>query len=50
MVRQLANDDALNEEIVTHVTTTVLQALQIHGQHEPVQGLLLTLGTIELKF
>ncbi|KAK6632104.1 hypothetical protein RUM44_007134 [Polyplax serrata] len=44
VVRQLATDDALTEEIVIHITTTVLQALQIHGHYDPAQGLLLTLG------
>lgn len=47
VVRQLATDDALTEEIVIHITTTVLQALQIHGHYDPAQGLLLTLGKQE---
>ncbi|KAL0274098.1 UNVERIFIED_CONTAM: hypothetical protein PYX00_006610 [Menopon gallinae] len=44
VVRHLSADDALNEHIVAHIMTTVLQALQIHGEYESIQGILLTLG------
>lgn len=44
VIRQLSTDDSLNEPIVAHIITNVLQSLQIHGQYEPIEGILLTLG------
>lgn len=44
IVRQLASDKSLNGEIAAHIMAAVLNALNLHGQHDANQGSLLTLG------
>ena len=44
MVRQLSSDGSLTPDVAAHIMTSVLQALQLHGQHEANQGSLLVLG------
>ncbi|XP_069685325.1 exportin-5 isoform X2 [Periplaneta americana] len=44
MVRQLASDGSLTPEVAAHIMTSVLQALQLHGQHEGNLSSLLILG------
>jgi exportin-5 len=44
MVRQLSSDGSLNRDVAAHIMTSVLQALQLHGQHEANLGSLLVLG------
>ncbi|GLH08763.1 Exportin-1 [Gryllus bimaculatus] len=44
VVRLLASDGSLNPDVAAHIMTSVLQGLQMHGQHEGNQGSLLSLG------
>jgi exportin-5 len=44
MVRQLSSDGSLTPDVAAHIMTSVLQALQLHGQHESNLGSLLVLG------
>ncbi|KDR17037.1 Exportin-5 [Zootermopsis nevadensis] len=44
MVRQLSSDGSLTPDVAAHIMTSVLQALQLHGQHEANLGSLLVLG------
>jgi hypothetical protein len=44
MVRQLSSDGSLTPDVASHIMTSVLQALQLHGQHEANLGSLLMLG------
>jgi len=44
MVRQLLSDGSLTADMATHIMTCVLQALQLHGQHESNLGSLVVLG------
>jgi len=44
MVRQLFSDGSLTADMAAHIMTCVLQALQLHGQHESNLGSLVVLG------
>ncbi|XP_066998093.1 exportin-5 [Anabrus simplex] len=44
IVRLMANDGCLTQSSANHIMTSVLQGLQLHGQHEANNGSLLTLG------
>lgn len=44
MVRQLSSDGSLTPDVAAHIMTSILQALQLHGQHEANLGSLLVLG------
>lgn len=44
VIRQLVFDDVLTPEIASHVMTSLLLGLQVHGQHDANQGALLALG------
>ncbi|KAI4484620.1 hypothetical protein M0804_007186 [Polistes exclamans] len=44
IVRALAADGSLTPGMASHIMIAVLQGLQLHGQHEANQGLLITLG------
>jgi hypothetical protein len=44
MVRQLFSDGSLTPDVAAHIMTCVLQALQLHGQHDANLGSLVVLG------
>ncbi|XP_046567749.1 LOW QUALITY PROTEIN: exportin-5-like [Haliotis rubra] len=44
LVKQLQSDDVMTHEAASHVFMSVLTALQVHGQHEGSQAMLLGLG------
>lgn len=44
IIRQLISDGSLTGSMAAHVMISILQALNLHGQHEANQGSLLTLG------
>lgn len=44
IVRNLMAENSLNGEMAAHIMAAVLNALNLHGQHESNQGTLLTLG------
>ena len=44
IVRSLVADGSLTEDMASDIMMAVLQGLQLHGQHEANQGLLITLG------
>ncbi|XP_063223391.1 exportin-5 [Bacillus rossius redtenbacheri] len=44
VVRLLAGDGSLTPDAAAHVMTSVLHALQLHGQHEDSLGVLVALG------
>lgn len=44
VVRQLCSDNSLTPPAAMHVMTSVLQGLQMHGQHDSNHGALVTLG------
>lgn len=45
MVRQLLADGSVSAMVATHIMTSVLQGLQLHGHHDVNQSVLLQLGT-----
>lgn len=45
MVRQLLADGSVSPMVATHIMTSVLQGLQLHGHHDVNQSVLLQLGT-----
>lgn len=44
IVRALNADGSLTPEMASHIMISILQGLQVHGQHDTNQGLLITLG------
>lgn len=45
VVRQLLADGSVSAMVATHIMTSVLQGLQLHGHHDVNQSVLLQLGT-----
>lgn len=45
MVRQLLANGSVSDMVATHIMTSVLQGLQLHGHHDVNQSVLVQLGT-----